>query len=324
MLRVGRLRHAVPAEPGRGGVPARPRPGARRRRPRPGVLRRLAMSQIDEAVQAARRRRRSHRGRDRQLAGQAGRHGQGQRHHRRDRDRQVAGRAALPVRRHGAELLVRRADRRRSAPRSSRSTPAAAASRPHRRRARRRRRRRRRRAPRRRRRSRRDARTTSRSSPGSSAVPRRAGAPRCWSATARARPSQAPAPQGVAGRPAAPPRLAQKDVQWAVSLDGEVAGTPARRADSATPDGSPPGVHRHRPRRPRRPGCWPSRRCASSPRTSASTWPRSPQRSTAVWSPAPTSRRAAPGERLAAAPRRVAAGRRATRDDGSRSRASAR
>ena len=45
-------------------------------------------------VQAARRRRGPHRGRDRHLEGQGRRHRQGQRHRRRDRDRQVAGRAA--------------------------------------------------------------------------------------------------------------------------------------------------------------------------------------------------------------------------------------
>ena len=91
----GRLRHALPAEPGRGGVPARPRPGARRRRPFPGVL----GARDHEAVQAPRRRRGSHRGRDRVVEGQARRHGQGQRDRRRDRDRQVAGRAAVAVRR---------------------------------------------------------------------------------------------------------------------------------------------------------------------------------------------------------------------------------
>ena len=59
MLRVGGLRHPLPAVQAGGGVPPRPRPGARRRRPLVGVLMRRPAR-----VQAARPRRGPHRGRD--------------------------------------------------------------------------------------------------------------------------------------------------------------------------------------------------------------------------------------------------------------------
>ena len=99
---------ALPAEPARGGVPSRPRPRARRRRPLARVLKGRTSSSMArrEAVQAARPRRGPDRGRDRHLAGQGRRHGQGQRHRRRDRDGQVAGRAAGPVRRRRSPTLL--------------------------------------------------------------------------------------------------------------------------------------------------------------------------------------------------------------------------
>jgi pyruvate dehydrogenase E1 component beta subunit len=105
VLRVGGLRHPLPPEQARGGVPPRPRPRPRRRRP---LARLLGDRPVPEAqaLQAPRRRRGPHRGRDRLVEGQARRHRQGQRRRRRDRDAKSLVELPSPYAGVVAELLV--------------------------------------------------------------------------------------------------------------------------------------------------------------------------------------------------------------------------
>ncbi len=86
---------------------------------------------------------------------------------------------------------------------------------------------------------------------------------------------QAPAPQG--GRPTA---------SGGAAHPGGPAGACPRRTGRAA-DANAPRRLRHRARVG--PGRWPSRRCASTPRTAASTWPTWPARARAASSPGPTS-----------------------------------
>ena len=186
---------------------------------------------------------------------------------RRDRDREVAGRAAVPVRRHGGRAVGRRGrDGRRRARRSSRSRPAM--PRRHRpRRTGRARGRQPRRGPgadaqgRRGRRARADRRPRSR---------------RPHLGAGRLRPThdrgEAPPAQGRRRPSVSSPAAAQAGVQHAFTPHA----TPAARRSTSPMRHRPtrrPVPSRLDDRRGRRTTsrCWPSRRCASSPRTSAST-----------------------------------------------------
>ena len=250
-----------PPSPARGGLPARPRPGARRRRPR---ARLLSERPTDEraAVQAARRRRGPDRGRDRDLEGQGrATPSRSTRSSSRSRPRSRWSSCPSPYAGVVAELLVAEGETVEvgtpiiavdtGAGGALRPTAAASADAGADRRTRRRAR------P-----SVADARPSGAVEPGLiGGHGHRAAGRRCSSATA---PRTTEAERAAAQQGAA--RRSEHDV-----VRPPASTVPAGTAEA---DGRSDPIGR---RRRVAAGRWPSRRCASWPRTSASTWPPSPR-----------------------------------------------
>ena len=232
-------------------------------------------------VQAARRRRGAHRGRDPAVAGRRRRHGHGQPAAVRGGDGEGRGRAALAVRRHGHRAAVRgRHDgRRRHADHHHR-------------------RRRRGAAPARRRAPSRRCPAGPADEPaagliggpapgGRTAVlvgygprntearrrPRRTGTPSPRGRPRAAAPSLPEADYGSGSRPHPPLLATAPDADHQAGAPRRPGGRPRRPRRTPLREEAAPLAASHRTAAA---GCarWPSRRCASTPRTSASTWPR--------------------------------------------------